>query len=97
MGRIADRWGVVAPGYRQQPHAQAFPADPVHIAMLKVLVAGMVNLALALLHGALFPSLNILLAVTVVGFPGSGRAQDAAFLLHRSFSNFLPSIATGER
>jgi drug/metabolite transporter (DMT)-like permease len=47
-------------------------ADPVQIAMLKGLVAGVVSLALALLHGALFPSLSILLAVTIVGFLGYG-------------------------
>jgi drug/metabolite transporter (DMT)-like permease len=47
-------------------------ADPVQIAMLKGLVAGTVNLALAMLHGAMLPPLGILLAVTVVGFLGYG-------------------------
>ncbi len=47
-------------------------ADPVQIAMLKGLVAGAVNLSLALINGALLPSAGTVLAVSVVGFLGYG-------------------------
>ncbi len=47
-------------------------ADPVQIAMLKGLVAGMVNLGLALASGAHLPSLGLVLAAVVVGFFGYG-------------------------
>lgn len=47
-------------------------ADPVQIAMLKGLVAGTVNLALAFASGASLPSASLLLAVGVVGFLGYG-------------------------
>ena len=47
-------------------------ADPVQIAMLKGLVAGAVNLGLALWHGAALPSAGPLLGAGVVGFLGYG-------------------------
>jgi drug/metabolite transporter (DMT)-like permease len=47
-------------------------ADPVQIAMLKGLVAGSVNLALAHLDGAALPSIGIILAAGFVGFLGYG-------------------------
>jgi drug/metabolite transporter (DMT)-like permease len=47
-------------------------ADPVQIAMLKGLVAGSVNLLLALAAGADLPATGKLLAVGVVGFLGYG-------------------------
>lgn len=47
-------------------------ADPVQIAMLKGLVAGAVNLLLALANGATFPPAPILLAAGGVGFLGYG-------------------------
>ena len=47
-------------------------ADPVQIAMLKGLVAGAVNLALAMTNGAGLPRLGILLAAILVGFLGYG-------------------------
>jgi drug/metabolite transporter (DMT)-like permease len=47
-------------------------ADPVQIAMLKGLVAGTVNLLLALANGAVLPQMHVLLAVCVVGFLGYG-------------------------
>jgi drug/metabolite transporter (DMT)-like permease len=47
-------------------------ADPVRIAMLKGLVAGGVNLALALAHGAAVPPAPLVLAAGVVGFLGYG-------------------------
>jgi drug/metabolite transporter (DMT)-like permease len=47
-------------------------ADPVQIAMLKGLVAGTVNLTLALAQGASLPDAGIILAAGVVGFFGYG-------------------------
>ena len=47
-------------------------ADPAQIAMLKGLVAGAVNLALALWHGAELPSAGPVLGAGVVGFFGYG-------------------------
>lgn len=47
-------------------------ADPVQIAMLKGLVAGTVNLTLALAQGATLPGAGIVLAAGVVGFFGYG-------------------------
>src|SRR4051812_11499868 len=47
-------------------------ADPVQIAMLKGLVAGMVNLALAVAQGSILPSTSTMLAAGVVGFFGYG-------------------------
>ncbi len=47
-------------------------ADPLQIAMLKGLVAGAVNLGLALAQGAALPSAGILLAAGLVGFLGYG-------------------------
>ncbi|MBN9317020.1 MAG: DMT family transporter [Devosia sp.] len=47
-------------------------ADPVQIAMIKGLVAGAVNLGLALATGAIVPSAGFLLAGGVVGFFGIG-------------------------
>jgi hypothetical protein len=48
------------------------PADPVQIAMLKGLVAGAVNLCLAMATGAAFPPASIALAGALVGFLGYG-------------------------
>lgn len=47
-------------------------ADPVQIAMLKGLVAGTVNLALALAQGAALPAAGVVLAAGTVGFLGYG-------------------------
>ena len=47
-------------------------ADPVQTAMLKGLVAGTVNLALAFASGATLPPASSLLAIGVVGFLGYG-------------------------
>jgi drug/metabolite transporter (DMT)-like permease len=55
-------------------------ADPVQIAMVKGLVAGSVNLALALLQGAALPTPGTMLAVGVVGFLGYGVSL-ALFIL----------------
>jgi drug/metabolite transporter (DMT)-like permease len=47
-------------------------SDPVQIAMLKGLVAGAVNLALALWQGAVLPTPGTIAAVGIVGFLGYG-------------------------
>ncbi|WGJ15938.1 EamA family transporter [Methylocapsa sp. D3K7] len=47
-------------------------ADPVQIAMIKGLVAGTVNLTLALAQGAALPDTGTILAAGVVGFLGYG-------------------------
>ena len=47
-------------------------ADPVQIAMLKGLVAGTVNLSLALAHGAALPDAGTIAVAGVVGFLGYG-------------------------
>jgi len=47
-------------------------ADPVQIAMLKGLVAGAVNLLLALANGASVPAVDTLLPVAAIGFLGYG-------------------------
>jgi drug/metabolite transporter (DMT)-like permease len=47
-------------------------ADPVQIAMIKGLVAGVVNVALAFSLGATWPALSIVGAAAVVGFFGIG-------------------------
>lgn len=47
-------------------------SDPVQIAMIKGLVAGSTNLALALWLGASFPGLGVLVGGAVVGFLGVG-------------------------
>jgi drug/metabolite transporter (DMT)-like permease len=55
-------------------------ADPVQIAMVKGLVAGSVNFALALLQGATLPTLGTAFAAGVVGFLGYGVSL-ALFIL----------------
>lgn len=47
-------------------------SDPVQIAMIKGLVAGVVNLAVALAQGSALPSISSILAVGLVGFLGYG-------------------------
>src|SRR4029077_730680 len=47
-------------------------ADPLHVAMFKGLVAGAVNLALALGRGAPLPEVTPLAAAAAVGFLGYG-------------------------
>src|SRR5262249_8989174 len=47
-------------------------SDPVQIAMLKGLVAGTVNLTLAVWRGATLPSADIVLAIGIVGLLGYG-------------------------
>ena len=66
-------------------------ADPVQIAMLKGLVAGTVNLTLALAHGAPLPGIAIVAAAGLVGFLGYGVSL-ALFVLGL---RYLGSARTG--
>ena len=77
-------------------------ADPVQIAMLKGLVAGAVNLALALAQGAALPLPGTLAAVALVGFLGYGVSL-ALFVLglrhlgHRTHRRLLLARAVRRR
>ncbi|HBK06907.1 MAG TPA: EamA family transporter [Acetobacteraceae bacterium] len=66
-------------------------ADPVQIAMLKGLVAGTVNLTLALAQGAALPDIGTIFAAGVVGFFGYGVSL-ALFVLGL---RYLGSARTG--
>jgi drug/metabolite transporter (DMT)-like permease len=66
-------------------------SDPAQIAMLKGLVAGAMNLTLALWQGAVLPSSGTLAAVGVVGFLGYGVSL-ALFVLGL---RYLGSARTG--
>jgi drug/metabolite transporter (DMT)-like permease len=66
-------------------------ADPVQIAMLKGLVAGSVNLALALWQGASVPAPGVIAAAGVVGFLGYGVSLALFVLALR----FLGAARTG--
>jgi drug/metabolite transporter (DMT)-like permease len=48
--------------------------DPVQIACVKGLAAGIVNLGLAMAHGALLPGLGLLLVAALIGFVGYGAS-----------------------
>ncbi len=79
QGRASLHWGsaliiaaCVSWGMDNNLTRKLSSADPVQIAMLKGLVAGTVNLVLALVQGAAFPGIGTLLAVGVVGFFGYG-------------------------
>jgi hypothetical protein len=78
-GRTSPSWGsalivaaCVSWGIDNNLTRKLSSADPVQIAMLKGLVAGTVNLALALAQGAALPSTGTTLAAGVVGFFGYG-------------------------
>ena len=79
QGRASLDWGAVmivaacvSWGIDNNLTRKLSSADPVQIAMLKGLVAGTVNLTLALMQGAALPGTDILLASGVVGFLGYG-------------------------
>jgi drug/metabolite transporter (DMT)-like permease len=71
-GTLAVVGACVAWGADNNLTRKLSAADPVQIAMVKGLVAGAVNLCLALWHGATLPSATPLLGATVVGFFGYG-------------------------
>lgn len=66
-------------------------ADPVQIAMIKGLAAGVVNLALALSHGASVPAAPEIAAAGVVGFLGYG----VSLVLFVRALRYLGSARTG--
>ena len=79
QGRASFDWGsmlIVAAsvswGIDNNLTRKLSSADPVQIAMLKGLVAGTVNLTLALAQGASLPDTGTILAAGVVGFLGYG-------------------------
>ena len=79
QGRASLDWGTVmivaacvSWGIDNNLTRKLSSADPVQIAMLKGLVAGAVNLTLALVQGAPMPSMGTILAAGVVGFLGYG-------------------------
>jgi drug/metabolite transporter (DMT)-like permease len=79
QGQASFQWGAVLIagaclfwGIDNNLTRKLSSADPVQIAMLKGLVAGTVNLLLAMANGASLPRLSILLAVILVGFLGYG-------------------------
>jgi drug/metabolite transporter (DMT)-like permease len=78
-GRASLDWGAlliagacVSWGIDNNLTRRLSSADPVRIAMLKGLVAGTVNLTLALAQGASLPDAGTILAAGVVGFFGYG-------------------------
>jgi drug/metabolite transporter (DMT)-like permease len=79
QGRSSFQWGAllivgacVCWGIDNNLTRNLASADPVQIAMLKGLVAGTVNLLLALANGAALPQMGVLLAVCAVGFLSYG-------------------------
>src|SRR5689334_20628073 len=79
QGRASLDWGAVlivaaclSWGIDNNLTRKLSSADPVHIAMLKGLSAGTVNLMLALAQGAGLPDVGTLFAAGVVGFFGYG-------------------------
>ena len=79
-GGASFRWSATVPiaaaclcwGIDNNLTRKLSSADPVQIAMLKGLVAGLVNLLLAIANGAHMPAAGIVLAAGVVGFLGYG-------------------------
>ena len=79
QGRMSLEWGTVLViaacmcwGIDNNLTRKLSSADPVRIAMLKGLVAGTVNLTLALAQGAALPRMGVILAAAVLGFVGYG-------------------------
>jgi drug/metabolite transporter (DMT)-like permease len=79
QGRAALDWGAVfiaaacvAWGIDNNLTRKLSSADPLQIAMLKGLVAGTINLALALGQGATLPDTGTIIVAGVIGFLGYG-------------------------
>jgi hypothetical protein len=72
LGALAIAGACVAWGIDNNLTRKLSAADPVQIALIKGLVAGAVNLALALTSGAHLPSTGALGAAVLVGFLGYG-------------------------
>lgn len=71
-GALAVAGACLAWGIDNNLTRRLSSADPVQIAMTKGLVAGSVNLVLALSQGAALPSVGVTAATAVVGFFGYG-------------------------
>ncbi len=72
VGALAIAGACLAWGIDNNLTRKLSSADPVQIAMIKGLVAGTVNLTLALARGAAFPDAPILGSAALVGFFGYG-------------------------
>jgi drug/metabolite transporter (DMT)-like permease len=72
LGALLVAGACVAWGLDNNFTRKISAGDPVIIAMLKGLIAGIVNVGLALIAGALFPALSIVAAAGAVGFFGIG-------------------------
>jgi drug/metabolite transporter (DMT)-like permease len=72
LGAIAIAGACVAWGLDNNLTRKLSAADPVQIALIKGLVAGAVNLALALVAGAYLPTISALGGAMLVGFLGYG-------------------------
>jgi drug/metabolite transporter (DMT)-like permease len=72
LGAIAIAGACVAWGLDNNLTRKLSAADPVRIALIKGLVAGAVNLALALMAGAYLPTISALGGAMLVGFLGYG-------------------------
>jgi len=72
LGALAVIGACIAWGIDNNLTRKLSSADPVQIAAIKGLVAGAVNLTLALLHGAALPSAVTIAGAAIVGFLGYG-------------------------
>jgi len=72
LGGLAIAGACLAWGIDNNLTRKLSTADPVQIALVKGLVAGVVNLTLAVASGAALPSAGIVAAAGVVGFFGYG-------------------------
>ena len=98
QGRASLEWGAVLIagacvcwGIDNNLTRKLSSADPVQIAMIKGLVAGVVNLSLAIWSGAAIPAGGTVLAAAIVGFFGYGVSL-ALFVLGL---RFLGAARTG--
>jgi drug/metabolite transporter (DMT)-like permease len=72
LGATAIVGACIAWGFDNNLTRKLSSADPVQIAAIKGLVAGAVNLGLALAQGAAFPEISSILAAGALGFFGYG-------------------------
>jgi drug/metabolite transporter (DMT)-like permease len=72
LGALAIAGACLAWGIDNNLTRKLSSADPVQIAMIKGLVAGAVNFALALARGAALPDLSIVGSAAILGFFGYG-------------------------
>lgn len=91
LGSLAIAGACLAWGLDNNLTRKLSAADPVQIAMVKGLVAGAVNLVLALVAGASLPVLPVLGAAALVGFFGYGVSLVLFVLALR----YLGSARTG--